>query len=92
MSKPVKRVDLSKLSPEQRAALIQFVRDAKTVAPQMDEIRDTARAMFAQIVKAPKLGIAEAEPPGATRPPQDLWHVGAPEVNYVDHIERPDQT
>jgi len=83
--KPVKRVDLSKLTPDERAAFVQLVRDAQAAAPHMKEVQDTARTVFAQWLKSPKWGVAEGE----EKQPQDLWHVGAPAVNYVDHIERP---
>lgn len=89
MTKPVKRVDLSKLSPEQRAALGQFLRDSKRAAPQVEEMRQTAQQVFAHLLKTPEWQLAEAEPPQGERPQESLWHVGAPEVNYVDHIERP---
>jgi hypothetical protein len=86
MTKPVKRVDLSKLNPEQRAALIQWIKDIKTLEPVIKEVREDAQTIFAQTVKAPELRVAEAPLDGDR--PQELWHVGAPEVNYVDHIER----
>jgi hypothetical protein len=38
-------------------------------------------------VKAPQWRIAEG-PCEGDKPQQESWHVGAPEVNYVDHIER----
>lgn len=87
MSKPIKRVDMSKLNPQQRAAVIQFVKDCQQAAPQVEEMQQTAQAVFAHWLRAPQWHIAEGENPQ----PQDLWHVGAPEVNYVDHIERPDK-
>lgn len=91
MSKPIKRVDLSKLNSEQRAAFIQFAKDCKQAAPNVTEMQQTAQAVFAHWLKSPEWHIAEGENPGS-KPPQDLWHVGAPKVNYVDHIERPDKT
>jgi hypothetical protein len=83
--KPVKRVDVSKLTPDERAALSQLVRDAKAAGPDIKALRDTAKTVFSQWLKSPRWGIAEGE----GEQPQDLWHVGAPTVNYVDHIERP---
>jgi hypothetical protein len=87
VSKPVKRVDLSKLNPEQRAAVIQFAKDCAQAAPQVQEIQQTAAAVFREWLRSPQWGISEGEPPQA-QPQQNLWHVGAPQVNYVDHIER----
>jgi hypothetical protein len=85
--KPVKRVDLSKLNPEQRAALIQWIKDVKALEPVIKQAREEAQTIFAETVKAPQWRIAEA-PCDGEKPQQELWHVGAPEVNYVDHIER----
>jgi hypothetical protein len=81
---PVKRVDLSKLSPDQRAAFVKFYRDCRSFAGTRDEIAQTAHAVFQEFVKAPRWGISEGPTPGDQ--PQKLWHVGSPEVNYVDHI------
>lgn len=78
--KPFKRVDVSKLNPEQRAALAQLIRDCQQSAPDMKAMQDTAKQVFAQWLKAPQWGVAEADR-------EDLWHVGAPAINYVDHIE-----
>jgi hypothetical protein len=86
MTKPVKRVDLSKLTPEQRAAFTQLYRDAQSVAPQMGEFQQMAQTLFTELLKAPKWSAAEG--PG-DKPAQELWSIGSPEVNYVDHIERP---
>lgn len=91
MSKPIKRVDLSKLDPQQRAAFLQFVRDCKQAAPHVEEMQKTAQQVFAHWLRAPQWHIAEGQHAGAP-PKQNPWHVGAPQVNYVDHIERPDKT
>ena len=85
MSKPVKRVDLSKLDAEQKAALQAFLTNCRMAAPHVQEMQEAAKAVFADMVRAPQWGIAEAQ----DKPRESLWHVGAPEVNYVDHIERP---
>jgi hypothetical protein len=82
--KPVKRVDVSKLNSEQRAALGQLIRDCKAVAPQMAEMQQAAKTFYEQLVSAPKWSVAEG--PRDEAPDQSLWHV-KPEVNYVDHIE-----
>jgi hypothetical protein len=90
MPKPIKRVDLSKLTPEQRDAFIQFVKDCRAAAPQIEEFKQTMQQVFVEMVRAPRWSLHDAEgapPPGL----DELWHVGAPVVNYVDHIdiERP---
>lgn len=82
-----KRVDLSKLSPEQRQAFIQFYRDCQRFSDTHKEVQQTAQAVFSEFVKAPRWGVSEG-PLEGDRPQQDLWHIGAPEVNYVDDIER----
>jgi hypothetical protein len=84
MTKPIKRVDLSKLTPEQRQALGSFYRDCKAVAPQMAEMQDAAKTFYEQLVRAPQWSVAEG--PRDEDPDQSLWHV-KPEINYVDHIE-----
>jgi hypothetical protein len=87
MGKPVKRVDLSKLTAEQRAAFIEFATVANSVAGQRNEMMETAQAIFAGLVTAPQWGITEGARPGQQQP-QHMWSVGHPQVNYVDHIER----
>lgn len=91
MAKPIKRVDLSKLTPQQRAAFIQLYKDAQTVSPQMGEMQQMAQTLFGELLKAPQWGVAEG-PIDGERPRQDLWSIGSPEVNYVDHIEREQDT
>jgi hypothetical protein len=84
MTKPVKRVDVSKLNPEQLAALGQLIRDCQAVAPQMAEMQEAAKTFYQQLVCAPQWSAAEG--PRPEDPDQSLWHV-KPEINYVDHIE-----
>jgi len=81
----VKRVDLSKLTPEQREALAVFYRDCKRVAPQMREMQETAKRMFAEFLRAPRWEAHEGQKPEQP-PKQDVWSV-KPEIRYVDHIE-----
>lgn len=86
MSKPVKRVDISKLSDEQRAALGQFIRDAKSAEPYLRELRETAQDVFKQWMHSPQWSIVDGERPDDAAP-QQTWSIGAPKVTYVDHIE-----
>jgi hypothetical protein len=81
----VKRVDVSKLSPDQRAALGQFIRDAQTVAPQFAEMKRNAQTIFEQWLRCPQWYANEGPPPGER--PTESWS-GAPEVNYVESFER----
>jgi hypothetical protein len=84
MTKPVKRVDVSKLTADQREALGQLIRDCKQAAPQMEQMQQAAKTFYEQLVCAPQWSVAEG--PRDETPDQSLWHV-KPEVNYVDHIE-----
>lgn len=88
MPKPVKRVDVSKLNAEQKAALAQFIRDAKAVAPQIKEAQDAAQKLYTAFLQSPQWQAAEGDPERKTL--QDLWRVKA-EVRYVDHIETTEQ-
>ena len=85
MDKPVKRVDLSKLNPEQRQALGQFYQDCQTAASQVGEMQQAAQRIFREWLKTPQWTANEGQKPDEP-PAEDLWHV-KPEINYVDHIE-----
>lgn len=74
------------LTHEQRAALGQFIRDAKAAAPHIQEMRDTSQELFKQWIASPSWQIAEGEKPDDPPTPKQ-WNIGAPKVNYVDHIE-----
>jgi len=78
--KPVKRVDVSMLNPEQRRALSQFIRDCNKAAPYVQEMQQAAQTIFDGLVRSKEWVIADGDVK------QDLWHV-KPEINYVDHIE-----
>jgi hypothetical protein len=82
----VKRVDVSKLSVEQRAALGQFIRDAKSAEPYIREVQDTAQEVFQAWLRSAQWSIVEGDNPEDAKPSK-LWNIGAPQVNYVDHIE-----
>lgn len=85
MSKPIKRIDVSKLTAEQRAALGQLIRDAKTVAPQMAEFQKNARTIFEQFVRSPQWTLRDGPQPEGEVPDQN-WHA-KPQIRYVDEIE-----
>lgn len=84
--KPVKRVDTSKLTIEQRAALSQFIRDMKRAEPEINEMRRVAQEVFKRWVDSPTWSIVDGTKPEGDAPPEG-WNVGAPKVTYVDHIE-----
>lgn len=79
-----KKVDLSRLSPEQRDAFTQFYRDAHAVGPQYEEVIATSRQVFAQWLKSPQWHASEGRKPDQA--PSQTWS-GAPEINYVDKFE-----
>lgn len=83
-SKPVKRVDVSKLNTDQRQALAQFIRDCNQAAPHVQEMQQAAQTIFEGLVRSQEWGVREGPRDGDVK--QDLWHV-KPEINYVDHIE-----
>jgi cell division protein FtsN len=84
MTKPVKRVDVSKLTSEQRQALAQFIRDCNQAAPHIEEMKQTAQTIYQEWLRSPQWRIVEGQREGEIK--QSLWHV-KPEINYVDHIE-----
>lgn len=85
MTKPVKRVDLSLLTDEQREAVATFYRDCRQAAPHMKEMQETAQKIFQAWLSSPQWHANEGQKPEQP-PTQDLWSV-KPEINYVDHIE-----
>jgi hypothetical protein len=93
MSKPVKRVDVSQLTPEQRTALGQFIRDAKTVAPQVEQMKQAAETIYANWLRSPTWNVVEADPPDGERPAES-WDIGAPQINRLpdNYFERLEET
>ena len=87
MTKPVKRVDLSKFTPAQRAALIDFIKTMKTAQPAATQMRQTAQILLDELIHAPQWQVLEAPRPENVIPELGQWHVGAPEISYTD--ERP---
>lgn len=84
MAKPVKRVDLSKLSKEQRQAVVQFYKDCQQAAPHVKEMQDAARKVYEAWLQSPQWTAREGQKPDQV--PNQMWSV-KPEINYVDHIE-----
>jgi hypothetical protein len=82
--KPVKRVDLSKLSPEQKQAVAKFYKDCQTASPHVKEMQDAAQKVFQAWLQAPEWVANEGPKPEQV--PNQMWSV-KPEINYVDHIE-----
>lgn len=77
VTKPVKRVDLSALTPEQRSALVATIKNVKAAAPQVDEIQQTALKVLQHLLATPTWSIRESPPPQGGRP-QEGWDIGAP--------------
>ncbi|HWV45965.1 MAG TPA: hypothetical protein VN039_08105 [Nitrospira sp.] len=84
MTKDIKRVDLSKLTPEQKQAVAQFYRDCKQAAPHVKQMQDTMHTLFQAWLQSPQWTVHEGTKPDGAH--QDVWHV-KPEINYVDRIE-----
>jgi hypothetical protein len=85
VSKPIKRVDLSKLTPDQRAALAQFAKDAQSVAPQWEDMQRAARTVFEKWLRSPQFHANEG--PLSQELPDQSW-TGAPEINYVESFDK----
>lgn len=81
MKKPVKRVDLSQFTPEQKSALIAVIKNAKACGPQVQEVQDTAIALYRELLRSPTWQVWEAPPPDGEQPGEG-WHV-APTLNYL---------
>lgn len=79
-----KTVDLSKLSPEQREAFIQFYRDARKAAPQVKQTQSDAQTLFREWMRSPTWQAAEGQAPQDV--PDQTWSV-KPQINYVDSFE-----
>lgn len=89
-AKQYKRIDVTGYTPEQKRALLAFQQRVKATAAQRNEMAQAARAAFAATATAPEWTIATGHYPEAGKPPTDddqHWNIGAPQVNYVDHIE-----
>lgn len=78
------------MNPEQLAALNKWAGDMRKAAPMMKETAAAARKISEEMIAAPVWRMAEGSAPGgAPRPAeQPAWNIGAPKVNYVDHIDR----
>lgn len=83
------RNNLHMLTPEQRAALAKYARDMQTAKPQLRHLADTSMQVYQSMLDAQTWHIADAPlPPDTKEPPeQKVWTIGAPKVNYVDHID-----
>jgi hypothetical protein len=89
---PLRRKPVSGMDPEQLAALNQWASDFRKVAPKMAELAGSSQAMHKAMLEAPVWRVVEGTPPaGELRPEEvkDPWAIGAPKVNYVDHIDVP---
>jgi hypothetical protein len=81
--KPVQGV-----SPEQLAALNKWAADYRTALPTIERMVGTAKEIHARTVAAPIWRVAEGSPEAGQEPMPELkWDIGAPKVNYVDHID-----
>jgi hypothetical protein len=81
--KPVKRLDLSRFNPEQRAAITEFLIDAQKAAPELQQMQEAAAILWAALLRSPQWRIVDG-PTDDVEPPAQGWHVGAPTINYLD--------
>lgn len=78
------------ITPEQLEALNKWAADLTKAMPEMTRMAQTAKAIHRDMVNAPKWQIAQGDPvAGAPKVMEDMWSIGAPKINYVDHIDRP---
>lgn len=77
------------MKPEEIAALNQWAKDFTKVAPMMRQTAMAARKISEEMIAAPVWRMAEGSAPGGAPRPEDqpAWNIGAPKVNYVDHID-----
>lgn len=70
-------------------ALNKWASDFRKAGPAMQGLANTAKAIHRDMIGSPVWRVAEGQPEaGRERPTdQDPWSIGAPKVNYVDHIE-----
>jgi hypothetical protein len=88
VQKGLKVVPVQGVSPEQLAALNKWAADYRERMPQVAGIVNVAKDIHRQAVAAPVWRVAEGTPEvGCDKAPEVSWNIGAPKVNYVDHIE-----
>ena len=76
------------ISAEELAALNRWAHDFREAKPVLASLAKTAKEIHAQTVAAPIWRIAEGAPAaGEEKMPEFKWDIGAPTVNYVDHID-----
>jgi hypothetical protein len=87
--KGLKIVPVQGISPEQLAALNKWAADYREAKPKLAAIAKTAKDIHGRAVAAPVWRVAEGTPEPGQEKPTDMpgWNIGAPKVNYVDHIE-----
>ena len=80
-----------RVTPEQDAALQKWVRDFRTVAPQIAKAAAIEQRLFQEMLDAPTWQIAETPQPDHITEQPEPWTVGHAKVNYVDKIDGIDE-
>jgi hypothetical protein len=78
------------MNPEELAALNKWASDFRKVAPQLAQLASSSQGIHKAMLEAPVWRVAEGRPPGDMPRPEekkDPFSIGAPKVNYVDHID-----
>lgn len=80
------RAALKTMNPEERKALGQWVAQLRRARPHIAASAQSAKDVYQKWLESPQWAIQEGPRPDQM-PSQDLWSIGAPQVNYVDKIE-----
>lgn len=77
------------MNPEELAALNDWANTMRRAAPQMRATATAAKTITEAMIGAPVWRMAEGTPEFGHQKPtnEDPWKIGAPKVNYVEHIE-----
>jgi hypothetical protein len=74
------------LNLEQRQALADFAKHMQANRRIFAETAQVAKRIHQEMINAPQWRIAETPKP-EDAPEQQVWTIGPPKVNYVDHIQ-----
>lgn len=78
------------LTLEQRQAVADFAKHMQDNRRIYAETAQMAKRIHQELVDAPQWRIAETPKPD-NAPTEEVWSIGAPKVNYVDHIQLNDE-
>lgn len=78
------------LNLEQRQALADFAKHMQDNKRIYAETAQMAKRIHQELLDAPQWRIAETPKPDDA-PEQQVWEIGPPKVNFVDHIKLHDE-